>query len=206
MNKKSVKIFVVLTVALLLVLRKMDTKLIGFDLQDMIASTANNYSFSKQQIFSSPANLTINSDEITTLSNDPMLSNIDIKDHPWYKYVELDVILINRETTNAQIFWSKNGSGFSEENSTKFTLKNGKNYVRIFTEPSFDLLRFDPADEERVSLRINSITLTNRYSPKTFDIVKIVLLFLIVEALFFFLCFSAKGIALFKDRKLVHVN
>jgi hypothetical protein len=198
MNKKAQKIivFAVFTLVLLLVIRKTDFQIIGGDLQDILVSTANDKSFSPQDFLSRTANLRVNGDEITSLNEDPML-HLDVNGLPWYKYVKLDVTILNRKTTDAQIFYSINGSGLSEANSILFTLKNGINYVRIFKDPSFDLLRFDPAREADVSLRVNSITLTNHFFPRVSDAAKIILPFIILELLCI-LCFTAKGVALFK--------
>ncbi|GHV21161.1 hypothetical protein FACS189494_06160 [Spirochaetia bacterium] len=184
----KVVIYLLLILVSLAFIRKTDSTITGGDLQDFFVSDENDKVFSQDELYSSLNNLSVEGTIITSVNNDPMIF-MDTSSLPYYKYIRMDIKLFNRKQTEAQLFYSINGTELNEGDSIRFMLNNGVNYVYLNKGP-ITLLRFDPTSKSDVSISVNSVMLTNKFVPEIVDIAKVFLLFLILAALWWVVVFK----------------
>jgi len=120
---------------------------------------------------------------ILSTTADPWIF-LDVQPHNNRVLLVVDVSDLSVEQASAQIFFAAMDDNFAHINSTRFTLRNGTNIIRI-PSADFNRLRLDLVEEPGISFRLNSVTLTNVIYPTFFWTVYFILLGVVVGIVYY---------------------
>jgi len=199
-NKSLYKIFLLIFIIIigLLVTRKIDSYLIQGDLQDILFKKKYEKRYDQEVLYKNIKDFSVDENIITSTSTDPWIY-LDISGIGIFKYIKIDIDLLDKQNREAQFFYATKEKGFNENDSKRQILKNGINYIKIPQE-AYTSIRLDLTYIKEDSFYVKYVELTNKFIPRAIDLLKIILLNIIWCGIWYIIIFS-----IFKDKWFTNI-